>query len=86
MPKNIQNLVVVLEPTQEAYDKSLNAGNMCLNRFSIDEDSAFELSGVHHFEKSSLDINLLNEYVVERKTKGKGYLSLQLIVSVCLIC
>ena len=36
------------EPTDDhsAFEISLKAGKMCLNRFCIDEDAAFELSGV----------------------------------------
>jgi len=46
MTKIMQNLVVLTEPTEDAYDVSLKGGNMILNRFCIDEDAAFELSGV----------------------------------------
>ena len=34
----------------------VKAGNMCLNRFCIDEDAAFELSGVNYLKKSDYDI------------------------------
>ena len=73
MPKNIQNLVLLMEPSEDAWNISLKGGNMYLNRFSIDEDAGFELSGVHYLEKSSDDI----KFELERKSKGKGYLSLK---------
>ena len=46
MAKIMQNLVVMMDPSQDAYNLSLKGGNMILNRFCIDEDAAFELSGV----------------------------------------
>ena len=66
-----------MEPSEQAYSIDFKGGNMCLNRFSIDEDAAFELSGVHYLEKSSYDIIYRNEFELERKSKGKGYLSLK---------
>ena len=72
MSKNMQNLVLLMEPSEEACDINLKGGNMCLNRFSIDEDAEFELSGVHYLRKS-LDV-MDNEE--EKKSKGKGNVSL----------
>ena len=46
MPKIMQNLVVLMDPSKFAHNISLKGGNMYLNRFCIDEDAAFELSGV----------------------------------------
>ena len=50
MPKKMQNLVLLVEPPEGEYDISLKAGNMCLNRFCIDEDASFELSGVYDWQ------------------------------------
>ena len=47
MSKTMQNLVVFMEPNEEASRTPLKAGNMILNRFCIDEDAAFEVSGVN---------------------------------------
>ena len=60
----------MLEPSEVTTDVSdvmtVKAGNMILNRFCIDEDAAFELSGV----------NYLKEYPkamwTDRKTEEKG--------------
>ena len=68
MSKKMQNLFVFMEPTEDAWQTHLKAGNMILNRFCIDEDAAFELSGVNYLEKSSFD---MEEY--KRKEKGKEY-------------
>ena len=72
MSKYMQNLVLLIEPSEEAYDISLKGGNMSFNRFTIDEDAAFELSGVHYLAKSSDDITYNDKFDVERKSKGKG--------------
>ena len=79
----MQNLVILMEPTEHDYDIDLKYGDMFLNRFSIDEDAEFELSGVYYLEKSSDDIIDEEEFEIERKTKGNGYLSLKLTVSMC---
>ena len=47
----MQNLVVFMDPSERASYFSFKAGNMYLNRFCIDEDAAFELSGVYNFQK-----------------------------------
>ena len=46
----MQNLVVLIEPSEYAYETPLKVGNMTLNRFCIDEDAAFELSGVNYLK------------------------------------
>ena len=44
----MQNLVFLMDPSDRAWETSLKSGNMILNRFCIDEDAAFELSGVSY--------------------------------------
>ena len=61
-----QNLVVLMKPSEEAYDHSLKVGNMILNRFCIDEDAAFELSGVHYLKKRPFSMDRM-----VRREKGK---------------
>ena len=51
MSKKMQNLVVFMEPSETAWQTPLKGGNMILNRFCIDEDAAFELSGVHYLKQ-----------------------------------
>ena len=51
MPKIMQNLVLLVEPPEDKFNISLKAGNMCLNRFCIDEDASFELSGVYDWKE-----------------------------------
>ena len=53
----MQNLVILLEPSRLASESHLNAANMILNRFCIDEDAAFELSGVSYLKKTPADMD-----------------------------
>ena len=75
MSKKMQNLVFFMESDEKVYRTPLKGGNMILNRFCIDEDAAFELSGVYFFEKSSEYIEGMYglEYDLKRKEKGKAY-------------
>ena len=83
MSKKMQNLVVFIEPTKAAWETPLKAGTMILNRFCIDEDAAFELSGVNYLEKSSAYLESVDhhfsrksvnpEIKLKRKEKGKEY-------------
>ena len=68
MSKIMQNLIVLMEPSEVAYKTPLKGGNMILNRFCIDEDAAFELAGVNSLEKSSWDMEK-----DRGKFKGKEY-------------
>ena len=65
MSKIMQNLVVLMEPSEDAHHMPAKGCNMCLNRFCIEEDAAFELSGVHNLKKRT-------QYIGD-KSKGKGY-------------
>ena len=71
----MQNLFVFIGPSEHAWETSLRGGNMILNRFCIDEDAAFELSGVHYFKKTSADMEDEEsiKLKVKRKVKGKEH-------------
>ena len=64
MSKVKHSVVLLIDPTVEDFNVSLKAGNMLLNRFCIDEDAAFESSGVYYYsgEKAS---------TIAEKEKGK---------------
>ena len=53
----MQNVVLLMEPSNAAYDISLKAGKMILNRFCIDEDAAFESTGVFYLFKYPINNN-----------------------------
>ena len=44
----MQNLIVFIEPSEDASNISSQAAILYLNRFCIDEESACELSGVYY--------------------------------------
>ena len=73
MSKIMQNLVVFPWPSGITWDTSLRAGNMILNRFCIDEDAAFELSGVNYLMQSSFKIVYEHLFKPEGQRKGKEY-------------
>ena len=86
MPKIMQNLIALMEPSKRAHDISLKGGHMSLNRCCIDEDAAFELSGVHYlnmFDELSevLHLKMLDEERFLRNKredlKGKGSVRLR---------
>ena len=68
----MQNLVILMEPNEDADEVSLKGGNMCLNRFSINEDAAFEISGVHYLKEWSFKITDTNTYRSTAKREAKG--------------
>ena len=71
----MQNLVVLMQPSDDAYDVSSKTGNMILNRFCIDEDAAFELYGVIYLNKTSFILNS-----EEKKRRGKDYSFIQFLL------
>ena len=71
----MQNLFVLMEPSMYPNCTPWKAGNMILNRFCIDEDAAFELSGVNYLKKSSHDMkeDKSLKFKFKRIQKGKEY-------------
>ena len=55
MSKMLQDVVLLMDPPNDAWNISLQGGNMALNRFCIDEEAAFELSGVYYLQKWMTD-------------------------------
>ena len=71
----MQNLILLIELIRDAWLTPMKAANMILNRFCIDEDAAFELSGVNYLKKSNFDLRLGDNLKskIKRKVKGKEY-------------
>ena len=46
---------MLYEPSKDAFDISLQAGNMYFNRFCIDEEAGFEFSGVYPLDSKPLE-------------------------------
>ena len=68
----MHNLVVLMDPSKDAWQTSAKAGKMILNRFCVAEDDAFELSGVYNFRKSSWKMISGETSVIVRKRRIKG--------------
>ena len=47
----MQNVVVLMDSNSNTWDTSSKAVNMYLNRICIDEDAAFESTGVYFFNE-----------------------------------
>ena len=41
-----------MEEQEETWSTPLKTGNLLFNRFSADEDAAFEFVGIYHLQKS----------------------------------
>ena len=61
----MQNLVLLVDPSEYDWRTPLKPGRMLLNRFCIDEDAAFEFSGVNYLKKY--------EFTEKYTEKGKEY-------------
>ena len=46
----MRNLIIFMDATGDSTVTPLKYGNSFMNRFSIDEDAAFEIIGIHHLE------------------------------------
>ena len=79
MSKTMQNLFILMEPSDDAWNPSLKGGKMIMNRFCIDEEAAFELSGVLYLKQSSSEIMVGNSRKLKEacKVKGKEFLFLR---------
>ena len=67
----MQNIVLLMEPEQlpdHDSDQPLKPGNMLLNRFCIDEEAAFESTGVYYLKTLT---NSILKGSLDRKAKGK---------------
>ena len=82
MSRIIQNLVFLKEPPifdnhLSFFTSSLNqsdisamAGNMYLNRFCIDEDAAFEVSGIYNLENDPAKTRFVSSYCLPSSKVG----------------
>ena len=70
MAENMKNIIVFIEPSEEPERPNWKIAHLYLNRFTIDEDAAFELLGVYYL--SEFYHNLIEpteEVILERKQK-----------------
>ena len=66
-----------MEPSKDAHDISWKGGRFFFNRFCIDEDATYELSGVHYLQESSSDLAMdaerSEQMLAEKNAKGNIY-------------
>ena len=43
MSKNMQQIVLFIQPSKDAWRTPFEIGNLFINRFAVDEDAAFEI-------------------------------------------
>ena len=71
----MQNIILLMDPSKTEWNISLKGGNLAINRFTIDEDAAFELSGIYYLkqyfnEMADQHNRNYKELKLERKVKG----------------
>ena len=64
----MQDVIILKEKSLNSWNISPKGANFLMNRFFIDEDAAFELSGVYDLKESSWKID---------EEKGTAHLSLK---------
>ena len=75
MSKNMQKVVLFIEPSDDAYLTPLKIGNLFMNRFAVEEDAASEVLKIFELEKTSWKMSYPNhseydKFEKERKQKG----------------
>ena len=53
MRKNQQNVILLIEPSEDPFLTPSKIGNLFLNRFGIDEDARFEILGILLLQSTS---------------------------------
>ena len=46
----MQNVILFIDTSEHDWSTSLKSGNSYMNRFSIEEDAAFEVIGIYYLE------------------------------------
>ena len=73
----MQNIVLFIEPFDDAFDKPEKIGHLFMNRFAVDEDASCEVLSVLELGKGSEKMSWLENteyenFEIERKEKGMG--------------
>ena len=76
MSKNMQKIVLFIEPSDELWETPLKIGNSFMNRFAVEEDAASEVLKIFELEKTSFEMSYhehpnYKNFTEERKQKGK---------------
>ena len=71
-----QQVILFIEPAEEEWRCQESIGNLYLNRFAIDEDTAYEVLGVYYLQQSSAELcdpknDAYANYEIERQHKKR---------------
>ena len=80
MSKNMQKIVLFIEPMHDAWYTPLKTRNLYMNRFAVEEDAAYEVLKNFELEKTSFNVSRYDEpecknFTEERKQKGKDLIN-----------
>ena len=66
----MKNIIILIEPNEQSHIPIWKNANLYMNRFTIDEDAAFELLGIYYLEKYHEDlVDRQDEFKEQRKEK-----------------
>ena len=72
MCKNMHNVIVFIEQSEFTFHVNQKIANLFLNRFTIEEEAAFEALGVYYLGKLPKVFNLRSEeFKGQRQAKAK---------------
>ena len=74
----MQKIILFVEPTDDAFMTPAKVGNMFINRFAIDENSASEILNIFELAKTSMEMSLpgdqnYKDFTEERQQKGMDH-------------
>ena len=74
MSKQMQSIVLFIEPSDDAFDTPEKIGHLFMNRFAVDENASFEVLNVLELGKTTRKMTWFEnpEYENGRKEKGMG--------------
>ena len=83
MPKYMHQVIIMIEPNDEKYWTNEKIGNLFMNRFTIDEDAAFEIPKIFQLQKTSEQmvheiafdsLPIQKDFSLEIEQKGMGFI------------
>ena len=83
----MQKIILFIEPNEDAWFTPAKIGDLFMNRFAVDEDTAFEVINVLELGKTSAKMSRLKDpqyenFENERKEKGMGFVSMVCILEI----
>ena len=84
MPKYMHQVIFLIEPNDDKYWTNEKIGNIFMNRFTIDEDAAFEILKIFELQKTSeqmaFDIHpTQKDFSLKIVQKGLGFITISSI-------